>query len=192
LQFSITLIISVMLFGFRLDKYEREAVIHLWRYASYLMGVEDEYNPRNFNEALRSIYIQLLSSPEADEDSRALAQALYNTPLEHARTPWQKFKGKAQQQFNLAVITAVMQKHVTRSLGLPNTHLHWLIYLAAPFVFVAESFRMVVPGLNSLSIAIGRMSIQHYVSSMTKGKQPHFDANKQPNVKADKPTANAA
>lgn len=191
LQFSITLIISVMLFGFRLDKYERESVIHLWRYASFLMGVEDEYNPKNFKEALRSIYIQLLSSPEADADSRALAQALYNTPLEHAHTPWQKFKGRVLQQFNLAVITAVMQKHVTRSIGLPNTYLHWLIYLAAPFVFMLESIRMVIPGLTGLAIKVGRIGIRSYVKSMTKGKQPHFDASKQPNV-SNKQTAKAA
>lgn len=178
LQFSVTLIISLSVLGYRINRQEREAIIHLWRYASFLMGVEDKYNAKDFKQALRFIYIQLLSAPEADQNSRDLAQALHQVPMEAADSAWQKIKAQYEMQLRLAMTRAIMQKHVHSALDLPTSYFYPLIYLSAPIRFALESVRIMLPFLEPILRKRGKKSQVDFVQRISDGKKPDFDSAK--------------
>jgi hypothetical protein len=80
LLFSEVYVEGLRLFGFDVSDQEAEDWVHLWRLVGWVMGTEPELLPRDYAEAtaLREL-IQSTQGPP-DEDSRALAAALLETP----------------------------------------------------------------------------------------------------------------
>jgi len=94
LQFSSTYLLGAAALG-RLDtREERDALMHLWRYVSNLLGVEDQLLPRTHRQGLEllALYNQTEAGPDADGPAlaRALMQVWRETP---ARGPLGKHIG---------------------------------------------------------------------------------------------------
>src|SRR6185503_818140 len=69
--------------GYRFKPTEREALIHLWRYAGYLIGVENELLVAGEWEGHRLLDLIFTFEPKPDDDSRALVDALMQTSLDY-------------------------------------------------------------------------------------------------------------
>lgn len=62
--------------GIHLSEVEKEAVVHLWHYSAYLMGIDKDLQFANENAALDFWETYEEQRPEPDEDARQLVRAL--------------------------------------------------------------------------------------------------------------------
>src|SRR5262249_21306217 len=85
LLFSIGALDALKRFGYRFTAIERESLIHLWRYAGYLLGLESELLVAGEWEGRRLLDMILAFEPESDDDSRALVDALMQTTFHYLR-----------------------------------------------------------------------------------------------------------
>src|SRR6185369_5954694 len=85
LLFSVGVLDALTRIGYRFKPAEREALIHLWRYAGYLLGIEHELLVAGEWEGHRLLDLIFTFEPTPDEDSRALVDALMQTSYEYAR-----------------------------------------------------------------------------------------------------------
>ncbi len=84
--FSITFLLHTRVLGVRYTRREADAVLHLWCYVGWLMGVDRRWLPFDERAGLRMMYQIGASSPAADEHSYALAASLVDLPL-HTHYP---------------------------------------------------------------------------------------------------------
>jgi hypothetical protein len=76
LEFSVSYQLAVAMLG-RIDRAdEREAIMHLWRYAGTLMGVRPELLPTSFRAGLELLAIFNETEAGPSDDGRALSAAL--------------------------------------------------------------------------------------------------------------------
>ncbi|MDX6742749.1 oxygenase MpaB family protein [Actinocorallia sp. A-T 12471] len=68
-------LLGIRMLGFPVGKADADAVMHLWRYVGWLMGVADEWLPLSEAHGRRIFYRLSLAAPPPDEHSRALAAA---------------------------------------------------------------------------------------------------------------------
>ena len=80
LLFSSVFVEGVRDFGVRVSREEADAFVHLWRYASWLMGCRADLLPRDMHEAGRLERLISRSQGAPDDDSRALTHALLESP----------------------------------------------------------------------------------------------------------------
>ena len=85
--------------GFRFTREERDAVMHLWRYVSVVMGVDDALLAHDYRAGLRQMVIQLLTNPPADQDSRALAKRSTS-----CRCAWRRVPSKRSSRASTCAI----------------------------------------------------------------------------------------
>jgi hypothetical protein len=86
LLFSSELLSGLQALGVAIDAEERDDYMHLWRVAGHLMGVDPEILPANAGDAAELTAMIAATQGEPDADSRALAQALLESPSRAAVT----------------------------------------------------------------------------------------------------------
>jgi len=74
--FSTSYLLHARLLGIRVSRSDARAIMHLWSYAGWLMGVEPQWLPRTENIGRRVLYQFVSSDPGPDENGRVLADAL--------------------------------------------------------------------------------------------------------------------
>lgn len=99
LAFSVIYLVGIRVMGVPVSKYESECVMHLFHYACWLMGINNDWLTDDENEG-RILLFQILSTfRRADESSYLLGQALMgeisNIPYERIRPVtwrWEQYK----------------------------------------------------------------------------------------------------
>ena len=74
--FSTSYLLHARLLGVRVSRSDARAIMHLWSYAGWLMGVEPQWLPRTEQVGRRVLYQFVSTDPGPDENGRALAAAL--------------------------------------------------------------------------------------------------------------------
>jgi ER-bound oxygenase mpaB/B'/Rubber oxygenase, catalytic domain len=115
--FSTSFLLHLRLLGVRVSRADARAVMHLWSYAGWLLGVDDAWLPHTERRGRRLLYHFLAFDPPPDANSVALARALI-AMTDHAST------GRARQLFEreraLSVSTWLLGRAALRDLGLPR------------------------------------------------------------------------
>jgi hypothetical protein len=154
LEFSSIYLTGLRALGFLFTKREREAVIHLWRYIGYLMGVDERILPAHEHDSMKALYCVIATMGEADEDTKALGTALANAS-------WQ-FAGDSAMAQRLAGIERTLRIGYTRyvlgdeagdKLGLERTLTKYLWPAQIPLRVGAELVRKSLPGADRLLLA---------------------------------------
>jgi hypothetical protein len=91
---------------------ESEDVIHLWRYAGLVIGVEESLLPRSFLEAMQIARLIRDTQGQPDDDARALVRALFEARLEAIRS-----QGGRLNRWTAARRIAVMHAVCRRLIG---------------------------------------------------------------------------
>jgi len=80
LLFSVVFLEGIRDFGVHVTPEEAEGYVHLWRWSSWLMGVDEELLPQS--EAEGAALVDIIESTQAppDDDARRLAAALLESP----------------------------------------------------------------------------------------------------------------
>jgi hypothetical protein len=74
--FSTSFLLHLRLLGVRVSRADAAAVMHLWSYIGWLMGVDEQWLPHTERRGRRLLYHFLANDPPPDGNSVALARAL--------------------------------------------------------------------------------------------------------------------
>src|SRR5262245_39027161 len=119
LLFSVGVLDALGRIGYLFKPTEREALIHLWRYAGYLLRVENELLVAGGGEGHRLLDLIFTFEPKPDDDSRALVHALMQTALDYLHG----FRAGRPCNINLCygIARALIGNERADALGFPRT-----------------------------------------------------------------------
>lgn len=157
LEFSSIYMTGLRAIGFLFTKAEREAVIHLWRYVGYLMGVEERILPASEADSMRALYHVTATVCEPDEDSRKLGEALGQASYQFADDTWLAQRmARLGSTFRAGYTRYLLGDEAGDILGLPRTRAKYFWPAQIPLRMGAEIARRNVPGLNRALIRFGK------------------------------------
>ncbi|MEU4423008.1 oxygenase MpaB family protein [Actinoplanes sp. NPDC024001] len=114
--FSTSFLLHLRLLGVRVSGADGRAVMHLWSYIGWLMGVDERWLPHTERRGRRLLYHFLSHDPPPDANSVALARALIEMTDEVAI-------GRGRQRYEreraLSVSSWLLGRAAMRDLGLP-------------------------------------------------------------------------
>lgn len=172
LEFSSIFLTGLRSLGFIFNKKEREAVVHLWRYIGYLMGVEERILPANEADSMRALYLVLATICDPDEDTRILGTSLANAPMHAAGEQWwQQRLAKTERIMRIGYTRYILGDKAGDQLGLPRTMAKYFWPAQAPLRFGTELARISVPGLHRLMVRFGEKAAREQFPQQVKRTQ---------------------
>ena len=164
LGFSALLLIGVRTMGVPVTRREAHAVMHLWKYTCWLMGVDESWLTDDEMEGRRLLYQMLLVQTPPDESSAQLGRALMDETLSVPYPHFQKLRSRFEQARHLSVTRFFTGTSGMRALGLPAKTLPWYPLLSAPFTFGWHLAHRLIPGGAARAQRIGRKAHEELVS----------------------------
>jgi len=114
--FSTSFMLHARLLGVRVSRADSAAIMHLWSYVGWLMGVDEEWLPRTERQGRRVLYWMLSHDPPPDHNSRALAQALIDV---YDQSPMSPLRRRFERERGLSVATWLLGRAAMRDLDQP-------------------------------------------------------------------------
>lgn len=173
LMFSVGVLDGLTRLGYRFKPVEREALIHLWRYAGYLLGVENELLVADEFEGHRLLDMMFAFEPQPDDDSRALVNALMQTSFDYVRN----FKMGRMCGVNLCygISRALIGDEQADALAYPKTPWKWLVPGVRPMTWMVETARLFSTRVQALAKVAGPKAFRHLLSERgLKGRTGEF------------------
>ncbi|MDF1781732.1 MAG: oxygenase MpaB family protein [Alcanivoracaceae bacterium] len=137
LAFGVVMLMGVRAMGIPVTQRESRAVMHLWKYASWLMGVEEKWLVDSERDGLVLLYQTYMTQSKPDWTSKELGRALAEEPLSR-KYPWQKKHPllhklllKTLYHQHLSTTSLFLNKEQRDSLGLPANIKPWYPLLTA-------------------------------------------------------------
>ena len=171
LSFSIVFLLGLRSLGFNFSQKEAEAVLHFWRYVGHLLGINADLLPVTEQQGRRLLYLATKTQPGSDDDSRQLASALRDQPLQQNKWRW---LGRVKIQIHSGFSRFFLDKKAADDLVLPNNI--WRIWPAfiIPPIFIVERLRIIIPGATALAEKFGGWWQSSGVDKHLAGKQAEF------------------
>ncbi|MFD1770290.1 oxygenase MpaB family protein [Sphingobacterium suaedae] len=120
LGFSLVFLVGLRRMGIFPSAQEIDGLFHLWKYIGYLLGIPLDLLPENEVQAIEALYYWTMTQREGDDDSRSLAQALQQEPLE-AFYPKTVLMRKMMREIHLFYNHFLLGEYSCRLLGLPSS-----------------------------------------------------------------------
>lgn len=121
--FDGVLIIGSRGLGVRVSRRESRALLHLWKYVGWLMGVDADFLVDDEWERHRQAYHVLLAQADVSEAGPQLAQAIVAAQRERHYPGWpkplQRIRARYEQERLLSMLTTFLGPTSMRELGLP-------------------------------------------------------------------------
>ncbi|MGQ0621783.1 MAG: oxygenase MpaB family protein [Panacagrimonas sp.] len=163
LGFSALLLIGVRAMGVPMTSREAHAVMHLWKYTCWLMGVDESWLTDDEMEGRRLLYHMLIAQTPPDETSAQLGRSLMDETLSVPYPRWQKLRARFERARHLSVTRFFTGRAGMEALGLPPNTLPWYPLLSAPFTFAWHVAHRVIPGGQARAQRIGRKAHEDLV-----------------------------
>ncbi|MDW8245122.1 MAG: oxygenase MpaB family protein [Sandaracinaceae bacterium] len=175
LEFSTVYITGLTLQGYLLTQSEREAIMHLWRYLGWVLGVREELLPRSFREGVELGLIVSLTEKGPDEDGKKLAQALVGTSQLIHRDRLGKWLGWLRTQNNRALSRIALGPRAMKALGLEVDPSALWVFIAFSSIEAIRSaiFRLLPGGMHLEREIRGRLMAWSTAQEL-EGKPPWF------------------
>ena len=174
LLFSQSVVVGLRQLGLRISSDEADSYIHLWRYASWLMGGEIELLPASEVEAMRLVELIEATQGAADEDSRALTRALMEAPLIEVKTEKGRRWAERRAAFGYAMARELVGPTVAEQLALPITPWRFTIPPIKALVSAMEVVRELSPIAHRTAIDMGTRYWQRVVEVGLGGATVEF------------------
>lgn len=184
LMFSVGVLDGLTSLGYRFERVEREALVHLWRYAGYLLGVEHELLIADEFEGHRLLDLMFAFEPQPDDDSRALVDALMQTSYTYVRN----FKVGRLCSVNLCygISRALIGDEQAATLHYPKTPWKWLVPAIRPATWLVETARKFSTRVQALAKVAGPKAFRHLLSERgLKGPTGEFAIPRRIAVRTD-------
>ncbi|PKM23263.1 MAG: DUF2236 domain-containing protein [Gammaproteobacteria bacterium HGW-Gammaproteobacteria-14] len=169
LEFSVIFMSGLRSIGFIFSKREREAVVHLWRYVGYLMGVEERILPTCEADAMRALYQVIATICDSDEDTRQLGQSLADAPLKFADDRWTSQRlTQLERTLRIGYSRYVLGDTAGDALGLPRTAAKYFWPAQIPLRLSAELLRIALPPVNKALVKRGENAVRTQFPQLVK------------------------
>lgn len=163
--FSLAFLVGTQALGMRYTAEERAAVVHLWRYVGYLMGIDAELLPATEADTWRMFWLEAATEFVPDEDSYRLAQALVGTVGPDGKGVVERITRWALGNYVSSYSRLVLGRRNADYLGLPDNKPFQAAVLATSAAnLTLELARPLLPGATRLSELIGARTRRRLVS----------------------------
>lgn len=137
LAFCVVMLFGVRALGVPVSREDSLAVMHLWKYACWLMGVDERWLVDTERDGLVLLYQTWMTQSPPDWTSRELGRALAEEPLGR-RYPWRDRAPRLHGLFlrvlyhqHLSTSALFLNRRQREQLGLPRYVLPWYPALSA-------------------------------------------------------------
>lgn len=155
LAFSAVQLLALRMTGELLSRRNADAVMHLWRYIGWLMGVEDALLCDDEATGRVLLYRNLLSQAPSDDTSVALGRSLMDEPLTRPYGWGRRWRGRFDRARHLSLVRWFVGRQGMRNLGLPATWPWYPLLVWGPRA-VWSAARWALPPLRPLARLWGR------------------------------------
>lgn len=121
LLFSYTVHEWLARLGYVMTRQERDDFLHLWRYAGYVLGVEEELLCATYEEAAAQWDLLASTQDPPDDDARTLARALMESGRIAARTRDEEAASRRRIPFAYALSRYLIGDFYADALGYPKS-----------------------------------------------------------------------
>ncbi|MGH8460318.1 MAG: oxygenase MpaB family protein [Stenotrophobium sp.] len=172
LGFSVVFLFGQRLMGVPLRQREAEAVMHLWRYIGWLMGVDERWLCLSEMDGRVALYRNLLSQAPPDDSSVQLGRALMDEPLSRHYPRFAWLRGHFERSRHLSICRMFLGAEGMKALGLPRFVLPWYPLLSAPLVATRQGVLRLLPGGRERLIRAGRAAQVDYLKVLFGHSRP--------------------
>ncbi|WP_320838607.1 oxygenase MpaB family protein [Zhongshania sp.] len=158
--FTIVYLIGVQVLGVPLTSEQKKSLLELWRYISWLMGVDERFLSVDEETLARDLYVHGLTQQGANETSKILAGALKDEPLEINYGRFNFIRKYWYREVHLSITRAFVGKKGMLSLGLPPRSSWYLMLTTIPRYVVLRSIGSFDKGRKYLVKRGGQNQIQ--------------------------------
>ncbi len=146
-----------------------DAVAHLTRYVGWLIGVQDDFLPNNFRDAMRVLYHTLgaLSSP--DETTKQLSVPMVEDPLTWNYDRFPHLRRRVARAQHLSMTSAFLGPRAMRALGLPAFVMPWYPLIRIPINATRSVAAMALPGGRERAAARGAREQAAFMRRISDG-----------------------
>lgn len=170
LAFSVVQLLALKTTGVWLSRHESDAVMHLWRYIGWLMGVDEALLCNDEQRGRILLYQNVLSQAPPDETSALLGQALMDEPLQRHYPNLQACRGHINKARHLSLVRWFVGPRAMSALGLPQSWPWYPLLMAGPFL-VRSVLLHAVPGLLALWTPWARQRQHRYLKVLMGAHQ---------------------
>lgn len=170
LAFSVVQLVALKTTGAWLTGRESQAVMHLWRYIGWLMGVEPGLLSDDEQQGRVALYQNVLSQAGADESSVMLGRALMDEPLQRHYANLPGLRGRLNKARHLSLVRWFVGTSGMRALGLPAT-LPWYPLLMMVPLALRTTMTHLLPGGLAAGAKRGR-DVQRRYLPVLLGERP--------------------
>ena len=140
--FSGVLLLGIRAIGIFPNKSEAESVLHFWKYAGWLMGVEEKWLVNKESEAWKLLQWMNYAHPKIDQSSQMLAKSLSKEPFERQYKHINTFFQKKAYRNHLDITQLFLGKQKMKDLGLKPRPFAWYpLYLLAKNTLIYNGAR---------------------------------------------------
>jgi hypothetical protein len=159
LLFSVGVLEGLDRLGYLFRPDEREGLIHLWRYAGHLLGIEPELlcETEASGRALLSRMNEI--EPGPNDESRALVAALMRATCDYVRRT--EPLRKLPIELCYGVSAGLIGGELAEALAYPRTVWSGIVPAVRPAVTAIEALRTVSPEVQKLARASGPQAFSH-------------------------------
>jgi hypothetical protein len=168
LGFSVVLLLGLRTMGMPVTREQGRAVMHLWCYACWLMGVDEQWLRHDEAGGRKLLYQMLLTQLPPDESSRQLGRALMDETLHLPYPHLRKLRVRFEQARHLSVTRLFVGGRGMQALGLPPFVLPWYPLMSAPFTLAWHGLHRLLPGGRRRLARAGRQA-QEYILQLHFG-----------------------
>ena len=180
LAFGPVTLSGVRMYGVPITKKDSTAIMHMWRYIGWLLGLEEKWLAHTELDGLRKLYHTFLTHRLPDEKIQQLGMALQEEPwsrnlgeqLSPTQEKWKRRFLYHQHLSNSSLILGLKQR---RQLGIPFYAAPWYPLGSAPFRFIKLSFYQLLGGKHKKQFAL-------HVREKEIGKLEAFFGKKQRHI----------
>ena len=118
--FDAVALLGVRTLGVPVSRVDSDAVMHLWRYVGWLMGVDEEFLVERERERHRLNYHILLAQSDITDAGRQLAGWVVEVQRDLFDGPFAGLRGRYERERLLSMLTVFLGSRSMRELGLPR------------------------------------------------------------------------
>lgn len=156
LGFCVVMLGGLRQLGIPVAPRESKAVMHLWAYAGWLMGVDERWLVFSEKDGIVLLAHTFMTQSRSDWTSQELARALAQEPLQRKYPHFAPLRRQLAYHQHLSVSRFFLGKQKMRQLGLPDDILPWFPLLTAVPRFVSYVGARALPPLRERQRREGR------------------------------------
>jgi hypothetical protein len=156
---------------------EIEALLHFWRYVGHLLGVQPAWYPTDFRQSVQLMYAAFVKRAyTAGQDGKELVESYLPAFAPQPGTPLRKrLRDELNYRAQIGYTRFWMLPASYRRHEMPNPW-PWALHPLAqfPVVLTLESFRRLLPPLDSAADRVQRWRRDNWYANETGGREAEF------------------